>query len=195
MIQRNLFLVIAIAHLNAKSSNWFSQNKASSEGNKIENLTFQFGLLQVTKETTHTLDISFLCTGLIFKSEIHLSLPSKNFLVFKTSWRRHQDVSSRNLQHVFSVSIFCLPRRLEDVLKRSCREDEKLGISKTALKTKNCYAEDVFKMSWRHVLKVSWCHFLNMSGRHILNTSWRQLLKTFLRRLADKQSVYWGICN
>ena len=93
LIQRNLFLVIAIVHLNAKSSNWFSQNKASSEGNKIENLTFQFGLLQVTKETTHTLDISFLCTGLIFtpqpnliiESEIHPSLPSKNYLVFKTS--------------------------------------------------------------------------------------------------------------
>ena len=48
--------------------------------------------------------------------------------VLKTSWRR--------LEYVFSVTFFCLPRRLEDVL-----EDEK------------CYAEDVLKTSWRRLGK------------------------------------------
>ena len=43
-------------------------------------------------------------------------------------------------------------------------------------KTKNCYAEDVFKTSWRHILK----------------TSWRHVLKTSSRRLGGKQNVYWG---
>ena len=37
--------------------------------------------------------------------------PSKHLLVLKTSWRR--------LQHVFSVTIRRLPRRLEDVFKTS----------------------------------------------------------------------------
>ena len=79
------------------------------------------------------------------------------------SWRR--------LQHVFSVTILRLPRRLEDVLK-------------TSWKTKNCYAEDVLKMSWRHVLKTSWRHVLKMSWRHVLKTSWRHY--------GDKQNTYWG---
>ena len=41
--------------------------------------------------------------------------PSKHLLVFKTSWRRLEDMSWRRLQHVFSVTIFRLPRRLEDI--------------------------------------------------------------------------------
>ena len=57
-------------------------------------------------------------------------------------------------EYVFSVTIFCFPRRLEDVLK-------------TSWKTKNSYAEDVFK-TWWHVLKTS------------------------SRRIGDKQNFYWG---
>ena len=91
--------------------------------------------------------------------------------------------SSRRLQHVFSVTISLLPRRLEDVLKTS---------SKTSWKTINCYAEDFFKTSSRHVLKTFWRHILKMSWRHILKTSWRHVLKTSLRRPGNKQNVYWG---
>ena len=47
------------------------------------------------------------------------------------SSRRLQDMPRRRLQHVFSATIFCLPRRLEDVL-RTCLED----------------------MSWRHLQDV-----------------------------------------
>ena len=53
------------------------------------------------------------------------------------SSRRLQNMSWRRLQHVFSVTILRLPRRLEDVLK-TCLED--------VLKT---YLEDVFKTSPR----------------------------------------------
>ena len=83
------------------------------------------------------------------------------------SWRR--------LQHVFSVTILRLPRRLEDILEH---------VWKTSRKTKNCYAEDALKTSWRHVLKTSWRHVLMMSWRHILRTSWRHY--------GDKQNSYWG---
>ena len=75
------------------------------------------------------------------------------------SWRR--------LQHVFSVTILRLPRRLEDILKTPC---------KTSWKTKKCYAEDVINTSWRHILKTSWRHVLKMSWRHY----------------GDKQNTYWG---
>ena len=112
------------------------------------------------------------------KNKLSKSPPSKHLLVFKTSSTRRQ--------HVFSVTIIRLPRRLEDVLQRRLEEVLKTSLRplarhlqdvfKTSWKTKNCYAEDVFKKSWRHVLK----------------TSWRHVLKTFWRRLGGKQNVYWG---
>ena len=87
--------------------------------------------------------------------------PSKHLLVFKTSWRHLQDMSWRRLQHVFSVTILCLPRRLEDLLK-TCLEDVLKTCIEDVLKTcledvlKTCledvlktYLEDVFKTSRR----------------------------------------------
>ena len=64
-------------------------------------------------------------------------------------WRRTEDV--------FSVTFFCLPRRLqeiidrrvhEDVLKTSCKH-----VLKTSWETKKCYVEEVFKKSWRRLGK------------------------------------------
>ena len=48
--------------------------------------------------------------------------PSKHLLVLKTSRRRLQDMSWRRLQHVFSVAILRLPRRLEDVIARRLKD-------------------------------------------------------------------------
>ena len=48
-------------------------------------------------------------------------IPVNNLFVSKTSLRRLQDMSSRRFEDVFSVTIFHLPRRLQDVL-----EDKKL---------------------------------------------------------------------
>ena len=93
-----------------------------------------------------------------------------HFFVSKTSWRcfqdmssgrlqdmssrrfqdmpssRLQDMSSRRLQDVFSITIFRLRTRLQDVLR---------DVFKTPWKTKNCCAEDVLKTSSKHVLKTS----------------------------------------
>ena len=74
--------------------------------------------------------------------------PSKHLLVFKTSSRRLEDMSWRRLQHVFSVTIFCFPRRLQDVLE-----------SKKLLRWRHLQ-----NMSWRHVSKTSWGHILKTSS-------------------------------
>ena len=66
------------------------------------------------------------------------------------SWRRVQDMSWRRLEDVSDVTIFCLPRRLP-----RCLED----VLKTSARTKNCYAEDIFKTSSRQVLKTSSRYF------------------------------------
>ena len=76
-------------------------------------------------------DIDLLNVDLLDQRYTHLDL-----FVSKTSWRRLQDmssrrlqdmssrrlqeISSRRLQDVLSVTIFCLPRRLPDVLKTFC---------------------------------------------------------------------------
>ena len=65
-------------------------------------------------------------------------MPSKHFVFSITSSRRLQDMSSRSLEDKFSVTIFRLPRRLQDVFQDNF---------KTSWKTKNCYAEDVLKTS------------------------------------------------
>ena len=65
-------------------------------------------------------------------------------------------------------------------------------VLKTSCKTKNCYAEDVFKTSWRHVLKTSWRYVLKTSGKHALKMSRRHVLKTSWRHYRDKQNTYWG---
>ena len=97
------------------------------------------------------------------------ALPSKHFLVLKTSWRRLQDMSWKRLENVFSVTIFCLPGRLEDVLKTSCKD-----VLKTSWKTKNCYvtlktSEDVFKTCLTRRLQ-------DMSSRRLQDVYWECLL-------------------
>ena len=75
-------------------------------------------------------------------------------LVFKSS-RRLQDMSWRRLQHVFSVTIFRLPRRLEDALKTSWRrfEDISQDVLKNVFEDEKLLRwrclEDVFRMSFR----------------------------------------------
>ena len=44
MCQNNPILIVLIGDLNAKSKNWYSYDKTSHEGNKIENVTAQLGL-------------------------------------------------------------------------------------------------------------------------------------------------------
>ena len=95
------------------------------------------------------------------------------------SWRRLQDMPWRRLHHVFSVKTLRLPRLLENVLKTSwrCLKDILHNVFKTSCKTSlepiNCYAEDVLKISWRHVLKTSW--------RCLEDISWRRLEDTMER--------------
>ena len=122
------------------------------------------------------------CTGVFL-----LSLPSKHFLVFKTSWRRLQDMSWRGIRHVFSVTIFRLPRRLQDMSSRPLEERHVFKtFSRHVFKT-SC--RRLGKTSWRDILKTSWRNVLKISWRHVLRTSWRHFFKRSSRRLQDKQNL------
>ena len=68
-------------------------------------------------------------------------------------WRRLQDMKTwRRLQHVLSVTIFCLSRRLYDVLKTS---------HKTSWRDLGRREMVTMKTSWRHVFKTSVRRFGN----------------------------------
>ena len=59
--------------------------------------------------------------------------------------------------------------------------------SKTSRKTKNCYPEDVSKMSSRHVFKTS--------SRHLFKMSWPHVFKKSSIRLGDKKMGYLYLTN
>ena len=90
--------------------------------------------------------------------------PSKHLLVFKTSSRRLEDMSWRRLQHVFSVTIFCFPRRLQDVL-----ESKKL-------------------LRWRHLQNMSWRHVMKTSSTRLRRNNFTSS-KTSSRRLGKQKIV------
>ena len=58
----------SIGDFNAKSKNWYSQDKTGFEGKIIEKITSQFGLYQLSNEPTHLLENPSSCINLIFTS-------------------------------------------------------------------------------------------------------------------------------
>ena len=111
----------------------------------------------------------------------------QTFVLVKTYWRRLEDV--------FSVTFFCLPRRLQDIIARSLLEDILVTSWRRRL-------ENFLKMSCEGVLKMSSGRLEEVFGRHFAITSWRRLhktkdyytedvLKTFWKRLG-KQGMFAG---
>ena len=105
----------------------------------------------------------------------------------KASLRHLQDMSSRRLQNVFSVTIFCLPRRLEEVFKTSCEMSSRR-------------LQDVFPKIRRKIvtLKTCWRRLQDMTGRRledVLKTN-RCLLEwysSFLKKVFVLQKICFKI--
>ena len=112
------------------------------------------------------------------RNSVITSYPSKHLLFLKTSSKCFQDLSWRRLQHVFSVTILRLRRRLKDVLQRRL-EDVLEDVLKTSCKT-----------SWRRLgrrkivtLKTSWRRLedvLKICLEDVLKTYLEDVLKTYL---------------
>ena len=69
------------------------------------------------------------------------------------SSRRHQDMSSRRFQDVFSVTIFRLPRRLQDVLQDVFKTSSR-RLCKTSSRRLQDVLEDIKLFRWRRVEDV-----------------------------------------
>ena len=76
LAQKNPFLMTTIKEFNAKSENWYSQDKTSFEGKTIESINSQFGLYQLINVPTHLLENYSSCIHLIFTSQPNLVVES-----------------------------------------------------------------------------------------------------------------------
>ena len=72
IIQKNPFLTVVIGDFNAKSSEWWIDDKTTQEGIKIENLLSQFSLSQVINERTHISQNFNSCIDLLFTNQQNL---------------------------------------------------------------------------------------------------------------------------
>ena len=76
IFQTNPFLVIALRDANAKSSQWYKNDKTTTEVSKIPNLTSQCGLRQIINQPKYILNNSSSCIDLLFTSQRNLVMES-----------------------------------------------------------------------------------------------------------------------
>ena len=76
LAQRNSLLMVLIGDFKAKSKHWCSQNNTNFEGITIEDVTSHFGLSQLIKEATHSLESSSSCIDLIFTTQPNIVVES-----------------------------------------------------------------------------------------------------------------------
>ena len=70
------FLVIALGDFNAKLSQWYKNDKTTTEGSKAANLTSQYGLKQIISQPTDILNNSSSCIDLLLTSQPNLVMES-----------------------------------------------------------------------------------------------------------------------
>lgn len=70
--QKGSFLTTVIGDFNVNCNNCNNHNKASS----IDSIIFQFGLYQLTNESTYLLQNFSSCIGLIFTSQSNIRVKS-----------------------------------------------------------------------------------------------------------------------
>ena len=107
--QKNPFLTVVIGNFNSRLSKWWTDDKTTQKGLKIENLFFRFSLSQVINRPTHICEnfnssIDLLFTNqqnLINDSEVHSSL--------------HSNIHYQIIYGKFNLKIFS-PPRTKDIL-------------------------------------------------------------------------------
>ena len=69
---KNLYILVVIGDLNAKSKNWCPSDRTTYEGNIIETITSHFGLHQLIHHPTHIVGKSSSCIDLIFTCQANV---------------------------------------------------------------------------------------------------------------------------
>ena len=111
--QKNPFLIMVIGNLNTRSSKWWTDNKTTEEGLKIENLLSQFSLSQVINKPTHISQNFSSCIDLLFTNQENLITDSGIHPSLHSNCH-HQIIYGK-----FNWKIFFLPRTNADVFFKS----------------------------------------------------------------------------
>ena len=76
IVNKNPFLIVALGHFNAKTTNWYKNYINFYESLKINTMTSQFGLQQLINKPTHLTANSSWCIDLMFISQPNLVMES-----------------------------------------------------------------------------------------------------------------------
>ena len=98
---KNPCLAVAIGAFNAKSKFWYCNDITISHGNVLENITSQFALQQVIKETSHILDNCLSCIDLIFSSQPNLISELGVYTPFHSNCHHQIAYAKFNLQFYY----------------------------------------------------------------------------------------------
>ena len=92
------FLTVAVGNFNAKSSLWYNTHVTAYEVSKTDNVTSQFGLEQIVKETTHIVGGSSSCIDLIFTTQTNLVMESEDHYSLHSNCHHHITFVKFNLK-------------------------------------------------------------------------------------------------
>ena len=101
--QKNPFLTVVVGDFNARSSKWWTDEKTTQEGLKIENLLSQFSLSQIINEPTHISQNFNSCIDLPFTNQQNLITDSGIHSSFHSN-RYHQIIYGK-----FNLNYLCPP--------------------------------------------------------------------------------------
>ena len=76
LVRKNPFLMTTIRNFNAKSKNWYSQDKTSLEGKTTESITSTFRVYHLINEPTHLLENPSPCVDVTYTSQPNLIVKS-----------------------------------------------------------------------------------------------------------------------
>ena len=104
IFETNPFLVIALGDFNAKLSQWYKNDKTTTEGSKIANLTSRYGLKRTINQPTHILNNLSSCINLLLTSQPNLLMESGVHSSLHSNCH-HQIIYAR-----FNLKIYYPPR-------------------------------------------------------------------------------------
>ena len=103
IFETNRFLVIALGDFNAKLCQWYKNDKTTTEGSKVANLSSQYGLKQIINQPIHILNNSSSCIDLLFASQPNIVMESVVYSSLHSNCH-HQVIYAR-----FNLNIYYSP--------------------------------------------------------------------------------------
>ena len=80
------YLIVVIRDFNAKSHNWYKDDKTTASGSELEIMISYYELTPIINEPTHMLEDSSSCIDLVFMSQPNMVLDSGGSFLITTKF-------------------------------------------------------------------------------------------------------------